>query len=210
MRYAGLKPLGRMATRMAVMFAPPFKDTRSLAFLNRKGFIAPSATLYHDGLCIGSNVFVSDRVTIYKAKNGGPVVLEDKVTILNDCIIETGEKGSVKIGAKSYIHPGCHFNAYLSAINIGSSVMIAAECAFYAHDHGMKPGVPIRTQPLLTKGPIYVGDNAWLGTKVTVLNGVRIGIGAVVGAGSVVTKDVPDNAIAYGVPARVAKMRGDP
>ena len=207
MRYASLKPLGRLATRMAVIFAPPFKSTRSLAFFNKRGFFAPSVKIYHDALHIGSNVFVSDRVTIYKAKNGGPVYLEDSVSILNDCIIETGENGSVRFGRESYIHPRCHFNAYLSRIYIGPAVMVAADCAFYAHDHGMKPGATIRSQPLLTKGPIYVGADAWLGTKVTVLSGVRIGKGAVVGAGSVVTRDVPENAVAYGVPAKVIKMR---
>jgi acetyltransferase-like isoleucine patch superfamily enzyme len=62
---------------------------------------------------------------------------------------------------------------------------------------------------LKTKGGIVVGDDVWLGFGVVVLDGVRIGKGAVVGAGSVVTRDIPDNAIAVGVPARVVKMRGD-
>ena len=53
-----------------------------------------------------------------------------------------------------------------------------------------------------------MGDDAWLGYGVIVLDGVRIGKGAVVGAGSVVTEDIPDGGIAVGVPARVVKMRG--
>lgn len=52
-------------------------------------------------------------------------------------------------------------------------------------------------------------DGAWLGVGVIVLGGVRIGAGAVIGAGSVVTQDVPDGAIAVGVPARVVKMRSE-
>ena len=67
----------------------------------------------------------------------------------------------------------------------------------------------IQEQPLHTKGDIVVGDDAWLGFGVIVLDGVRIGKGAVVGAGSVVSDDIPDGSIAVGVPARVVKMRKD-
>ena len=63
-------------------------------------------------------------------------------------------------------------------------------------------------QPLESKGPIHVGDGAWLGHGTIVLAGVTIGEGAVIGAGSVVTRDVPPNAIAAGNPARVLGHRG--
>ena len=76
-------------------------------------------------------------------------------------------------------------------------------------DHGFDPGDLIMRQPLQTKGGIVVGDDAWLGFGVIVLSCVRIGKGAVIGAGSVVTHDVPDGAIAVGVPAQVIKMRSD-
>ena len=62
-------------------------------------------------------------------------------------------------------------------------------------------------QPLTSKGGIAVGDGAWLGYQVTVLHGVTIGAGAVIAAGSVVVRDIPDNAIAAGVPAKVIKYR---
>ena len=62
-------------------------------------------------------------------------------------------------------------------------------------------------QPLTSKGGIAVGDGAWLGYQVTVLHGVTIGAGAVIAAGSVVVRDIPDNAIAARVPAKVIKYR---
>lgn len=209
MRRAGLSPMGRFATRLATWWAPPHKDRARLAFFNSKGYIAPSAAIYHPDVRFGSNVFIGDRVIIFHAKDGGSVELGDRVCILRDTIIETGDGGSLTLSEDVYIHPRCQMNAYKSAIKVGRGVLIAANCALYPHDHGVAPDRPIREQPLQTRGDIVIGDHAWLGTGVIVLGGVRIGKGAVIGAGSVVTKDVPDNAIAFGVPARVVKMRDD-
>jgi acetyltransferase-like isoleucine patch superfamily enzyme len=87
--------------------------------------------------------------------------------------------------------------------------MMAPYCALYPYDHGILPGLPIREQPLRSRGGIVIGDEAWLGVGVIVLDGVRIGAGAVVGAGSVVVHDIPDGAVAQGVPARVVMLRSE-
>jgi acetyltransferase-like isoleucine patch superfamily enzyme len=60
----------------------------------------------------------------------------------------------------------------------------------------------MRLQPLQTKGGIVIEDDVWIGFGVIVLDGVKIGKGAVLGAGSVVTRDIPDNTVAVGVPAK--------
>jgi acetyltransferase-like isoleucine patch superfamily enzyme len=88
-------------------------------------------------------------------------------------------------------------------------VQIAPYCCFYPYNHGFAPGELIKKQPLRTKGGIIIDDDAWLGVGVLVLDGVRIGKGAVIGAGSVVTGNIPNMAIATGIPARVVKMRSD-
>ena len=209
MRFAGYGTGGRLAMRLAAWFAPPHKAQAQLARLNKKGFIAPSAAIYHAQFRPGQNVYVGDRVIIYQARDGGPVRLGDRVTLLRDSIIETGSGGSVTIGDDAYIHPRCQMNAYLTSITIGRGVMVAANCVFYPHNHGVAAGQPIREQPLESKGPIVIEENAWLGTGVVVLGGVTIGAGAVVGAGSVVTGDIPANGIAIGSPAKVVKMRED-
>lgn len=209
MHYAGLSGFGRIATRLATWFAPPHKARTYLAKLNPQGYIAPSATIYHSALRLGANVFIDDRVMIFQSQEGGSVELDDRVSILRDTILETGNGGSVTIGADTYIHPRCQLNAYVTSIQIGCDVQIAPNCAFYPHNHGMKLDELIKNQPLQTKGGILIEDDVWLGFGVIVLSGVRIGKGAVIGAGSVVTDDIPAGAIAVGVPARVVKMRRD-
>ncbi|MCK4827186.1 acyltransferase, partial [bacterium] len=79
---------------------------------------------------------------------------------------------------------------------------------FYPYDHSIVPGQRIKDQPLSTKGGIIIGDDAWIGYGVVILDGVTVGKGAAIGAGAVVTNDVPRAAVAAGVPARVLKMRG--
>ena len=207
MRYAGQSITGKFATRFATWFAPPHKLSYKLANMNPKGFIAPSTVIYHPDLRLGKHVLVGDRVIIYRAEDGGPVQLGDHVAVLRDTAIETGFGGSISIGSTTWIHPRGQINAYLGSIYVGSDVSIAPNCAIYSYDHSTAPHRPILEQPLDTKGDIVIDDHAWLGVGVIVLSGVRIGKGAVIGAGSVVTKDIPDYAIAVGNPARVVKMR---
>lgn len=209
MRFAGLSKFGRVATKLVEWVAPQHKAQVKLAKLNPKGFFSSTAFIRHSDLQVGKNVYIGDRVILFHAKNGGPIKLGDRVVFLRDTIVETGEGGSFTAEENVYIHPRCQFNAYKSAIKIGKNTLIAANCVFYPHNHGIQPGIPLRSQPLESKGDISVGEDAWLGTGVIVLGGVSIGNGAVVGAGSVVTNDIPDHAIAVGAPAKVLKMRQD-
>ncbi len=177
--------------------------------MNERGFISPAATIYHANFRLGKHVFIGDRVIIFQGRNGGSVELGDGANLFGDALLETGEGGTIHVGPGSRIHRGCQLIAYKSHIRIGSDVGIAQNCVFYPYDHGVAPDIPVSKQPLQSKGPIVVGDHAWLGVGVIVLDGVRIGEGAVIGAGSVVTRDVPDGAIAVGSPARVVKMRSE-
>lgn len=113
------------------------------------------------------------------------------------------------MGEYSSIHPRCQLNAYSQPIVIGKHVMIAANTSIYSYDHNVLPDQPIHKQDISSKGPVVIDDESWIGTGVIILNGVHIGKGAVVGAGSVVVKDIPDGAIAVGNPARVVKYRKD-
>jgi len=209
MRFAGLSRFGRFATRLATWSAPPHYNRIQLAYLNSRGYVSPRATIYHSQLEIGHNVFIDDDCLLYERNDGGRTTLGDRVAIYRGTIIETGNNGHVTIGTGSSIHSRCSIMSYLAPINIGTGVMIAANCAIYSYDHGVLPDLPISKQPLVSKGAVSIGDEAWIGTGVIILSGVNIGKGAIVGAGSVVTKDIPDGAIAVGNPARVVKLRRD-
>lgn len=192
---------------MACRNTPPYHQRAFLADLAPRGFIDPDACVNHPDLRLGENVFLGGHVIITRNAEGGPVELEKRVQIYGNSFISTGQGGRILVGELTHIQPGCHLHAHLTEIRIGKEVEIAANCAFYSYDHGMEPGTPVMRQPLTSKGPILIGDGAWLGHGVTVLQGVTIGAGAVIAAGAVVVRDVPENAIAAGVPARVIGRR---
>lgn len=208
MHFAGLDRFGRLATRLATWGAPPYKARVFLARMNAQGYVSPDATIHHKQLERQRGVFIGDRVTIFQSKQGGPVILEEEVHLYSDITIETGQGGMVIIGTGTHIQPRCQLSAYKGSIKIGHRVEIAPACFFYPYNHLVKPGEPIRTQPLVSRGDIVVEDDVWFGVGVKVLENVHIGRCAVIGAGSVVTHDVPSHAVVAGVPARVIKMLG--
>jgi len=163
--------------------------------------------LHHNALKLGMNVLISDRVVIYQDTNGGSLHLGDRVRLFEETYLETGAGGSIHIGHDTHVHPRCFLSAYKASVLIGNHVLISGQCAFYPYDHGLAPDEAILDQSLESKGDIVIDDGAWLGYGVFLSSGVRVGKGAVVGARSVVTKSVPDGAIAAGVPARVIRMR---
>jgi acetyltransferase-like isoleucine patch superfamily enzyme len=162
----------------------------------------------HPGrITLGDRVAIDDY-SLLDASGAGEagIILGDDVIISRNCVIQ-GKTGSVTIGNKTDI--GC--NAILSSgggIQIGNSVLIAGNCYIGGGRYVTEQiDVPMMEQGLYTKGPVIIGDDVWLGAGSTVLDGVKIGRGCIVGAGAVVTKDLPDYAIAAGIPAKVIKTR---
>lgn len=88
-------------------------------------------------------------------------------------------------------------------VKFGDNVFIAPNCGFYTAGHPIN--IKERNEGIEYAKPIKVGNNVWIGGNVIVLPGVTIGDNVTIGAGSVVTKDIPSNVIAYGNPARVMK-----
>ena len=134
------------------------------------------------GIRIGSGVFIG-RNTILSCKNGD-IELADGVNIGFNCEI---------------------FSA--SRVHVGRNALIAAYSYLVGGDHDFSdPSRPVLDQPRTSAG-ISVGEGAWLGAGVKVLDGVIIGAHAVIGAGAVVRDAVPDRATAVGVPARIVGTR---
>jgi len=92
-------------------------------------------------------------------------------------------------------------------VKIGDHSLVSMHCQILSSNHTMPPfGTTIRSQPDVLL-PTKIGRDVWLGASVTVLGGVTIGDGCIVGAGAVVTKDLPPGAIAFGVPAVIKEFR---
>ncbi len=141
-----------------------------------------------------------------------------KVSLGPNCSLEHGiylnaagpysEGVSIQLGAGCFIGNGCEFNIS-HRLTIGENALIAAGARFIDHNHGIALGAPIKGQPE-TSAPITVGPDVWIGANALILQGVSIGEGAVVAAGSVVTRSVPAFTIVAGAPARPVRDRREP
>jgi len=136
------------------------------------------------GIRAGSGVFLG-RGTILSCKDGD-------ITLGDD----------VNVGFHSEIFSG-------SSVTVGRHGLFAAYTYLVGGGHEFeRTDLAVLEQPRSSQG-IALGDNVWLGAGAKVLDGVRLGNGVVVGAGAVVTSDLPDGAVAVGIPARVVRLRGE-
>jgi acetyltransferase-like isoleucine patch superfamily enzyme len=130
------------------------------------------------------------------------------------CWIGHGSKiraheGAVEIGAKTVLGQECTISAFQS-VTIGREGIIADRVMLIDFDHGVvEVERPVRLQGIY-KRDVQVGHNCWIGYGACILRGATVGDNCVIGTSTVVTKDVPDNAVVGGVPARVLRMRDEP
>ena len=210
MELSAMPLIGRCCLRLAGALRGPYKDRRVLANLTSKPYISPKADIHCPRLVVGPHCFIDDYVTIYSHPDGGEVRLGEGVHIYRGTIIEIGRGGSVIIGDHTHIQSHCNIKGFLGSTIIGRNVQIAPHCGFSPYEHGFEDtSKAIREQDIISSGDIVLEDNVWLGLNVQVLDGVTIGEGTVVGAGAVVTKSLPPNSVAVGVPARVIRRRGE-
>ncbi len=130
------------------------------------------------------------------------------------CWIGDGTKirsheGVVEIGAKTVFGQECTISSY-KHVRIGEQCVIADRAMFIDFDHGVvEVDRPIRQQGIYMRECV-IGSNVWVGYGACFLRGVRVGDNAIVGTNSVVTRDVPANAVVGGIPAKVIRMREEP
>jgi len=152
-------------------------------------------------LFIKKQVLKRKGIIIYNNVTFSNVEFKGKAKIEPYCRLSGDPK--IIIGDNFYINANCHL---LGEIKIGNDVMIGPQTIIWGRDHGMKKNELMRLQPHVKK-PIVIEDDVWIGANVTILKGVKISKGAVVGAGSVVIKDVPEYAVVVGNPAKVVRHR---
>ncbi|MEY4066635.1 MAG: hypothetical protein RIR26_2843 [Pseudomonadota bacterium] len=173
-----LKPQQRLwADAWQLELQAQFEDLETIVF-GKNCFVAPTARLFAEPgrtIEVGDGCRLAADVFLH-----GPIVLGKNVSLNARVTMDGGARG----------------------IRVGDDTRIASGTSFYAFNHGMSPQSLVREQAVSSKG-IVVGRDCWIGANVSVVDGVRIGDHAVVGMGSVVTKDVPDWSIVAGVPARV-------
>ena len=111
----------------------------------------------------------------------------------------------ISIGDRSGIGVNCEL---YGPVTIGKDVMMGPEVIIYTSGHNFsRMDVPMMDQGSTPSEPVTIGDDVWIGRRVMIMPGVTIGNGCVIGAGAVVTKDIPSYSVAAGVPAKVVKHR---
>lgn len=128
---------------------------------------------------------------------------------------ECGENVNIERGAQFAYDlrigndSGVGVNALITPyVTIGKDVMMGPDCMFFAHNHGMEDmSTPMWRQKSTEPKPIVIGDDVWIGARTIILGGVHVGNGSVIGAGSVVTKDVEPYSIVAGNPAKLIRKR---
>ncbi|MBD2183657.1 acyltransferase [Planktothrix sp. FACHB-1355] len=156
---------------------------------------------------IGEGVKIDRYVRLRNVGRDSKIRIGDWVRLNRaaDLKLHSGGSGYIEIGDYTSIGPYTCMTG--RDIKIGKYCLIAPHVGIFANNHVFTdPTVPIVQQGHTYKG-IVIEDDCWLGSGVKVLDGVTIGRGSVIGAGAVVTKDIPPYSIAVGVPAKVVGKR---
>lgn len=144
-------------------------------------------------IVVGKNFCANENVVIEALKRHGDETYDSLIVF----------------GDNVFINRGCHFSA-INKMKIGNNSVFGSYVSVIDNDHGSTSSfkellIPVSDRVLSSKGPITIGDNVWVGDKATILSGVTVGDNSIIGANSVVTKDIPSNSIAVGCPAKVIK-----
>lgn len=157
---------------------------------------------------VGSQVLLERDVCISCKGEGGKINLDNLVSVDRGVDLKVHQQGEILIGKSTYIGPYTCISCY-GKLKIGRDCLIASHSSIYAHNHSFgNPTQKIANQGFDCQG-ITIEDDCWLGSGVRVVDGVTIGRGSIIGAGAVVSRDIPPYSVAVGVPAKVISRRTD-
>ena len=167
---------------------------------------------YPEYVAFGKKVNVGKQVLIQNDKNSKyekewNVRLKSNVVIRPFCVLETNN-GFIDIGENVYInYYTCIFAE--GGVTIGDNSLIGPHCTIVASHHQFSDRKTLIKNQNVKQSmlPIVICEDVWIGANCVILQGITIGKGAVIGAGSIVTKDVPPYSVAVGVPAKVINVR---
>lgn len=167
-------------------------------------------TLRHPHKIVVGDQTIFDDNTVLDAKgdDSGGITIGSRVMLGRNSIISC-KGGGIALGDDVNIGPNCYFISE-EHLEIGRYTHIAGHSYLVAGgNHSFDdPDVPICLQPSISKGGIRIGEDVWIGASATVVDGVTIGKGAVIGAGSLVHRKIPPLAVALGYPIEIIKKRG--
>lgn len=171
-------------------------------------FVSPLCNLEGntERITIGENSIIEEYCYLNCSKSGKDITIGKNVLIYHHSTIATGTKGSIIIGDDTKINAFALIYGQ-GGLKVGKRVRIGPNVGIFPSNKTIKDiDKSIAEQGINCKG-ITIGDDVWIGHGATILDGCNIKNGAVIGAGAVVTKDVPENAVFTGVAADIKKMR---
>ena len=185
-----------------------FLYPRLLGACGRNVVFGQNVVLRHPGkIQVGDDVVIDDNCLLdAKGDTNGGITIGSGVFVGRNTILSC-KNGDIAIGDRANIGFNCEiFSA--SRVTVGAEALLAAYCSVGGGDHDYADtSTPVTAQGRRSQG-VSVGDGVWMGAGAKILDGVRFGGHAIIGAGAVVRVDVPEYAVAGGRPARILGMRG--
>jgi len=176
--------------------------TKLISLLNRIYFGIWGVSI-PDSVSIGRNVSISKGFFIKK----GDVNIGESCELSKGTVLKA-YGGEINIGRNSYVGEYAVIYGH-GGVEIGENVLIAMHTTIVSSNHK----IPQKNTLIRSLGdvllPVKIGNDVWIGAGVKILGNVNIGDGCIIGAGAVVTKDLPPYAIAVGVPAKIIDFRND-
>ena len=172
---------------------------------------------YDDPSLLGDQFLYQEK--LYEYNHSRPSDTETRKQLLREMFAEIGEGCHIETPVNAnwgckHVHLGkgvyCNSNVTFvddADIFIGDDCLIAPNVVFCTSGHPILP--VLREHNYVYNRPVHIGKNVWIGSGVQIMPGVKIGDNSVIGAGSVVTNDIPENAVAHGVPCRVIRAIGE-
>jgi acetyltransferase-like isoleucine patch superfamily enzyme len=161
-------------------------------------------------IAVGKTITIGDNVEINGLSLSG-ITFGNNVSILRNTIIEcTGVIRNLGEGLIIGNNVGIAQNCFIQVrgkVVIGNDVMFGPGVSIFSEDHGFSDiNIPMIEQPEIRRG-VIIEDNVWVGTRAVILDGVTVGRGSIIAAGSIVKSSVPPFSIVAGVPGKVIKSR---